>query len=47
MAIKGIREFEKKNKLGLKGKKICICRLKTKYDDRKKAVNLLLIDNGE
>ena len=51
VAINKINEFEKNNNisinvLGVKGQKIYICR-KSKYNDRKNIVNLLLIVDGE
>ena len=51
-AINKINEFEKNNNdivvnvLGVKGKRIYMCR-KSKYYDRKNVVNLLLIEDGE
>ena len=51
VATNKINEFKKNNDisvnvLGVKGKKIYICR-KSKHYDRKNVVNLLLIDDGE
>ena len=51
VAINKVSEFEKNNDivvnvLGVKGQKAYICR-KSKYNDRKNVVNLLLITNGE
>ena len=51
MGIKEINKFKKNNNIsvylvGIKGQDIYIQR-KSKYDDRKKVVVLLLIDDGE
>ena len=52
VAINKINEFEKNNNdiavyvLGVKGKRIYICR-NSKHYDQKNVVNLLLIDDGE
>ena len=52
VAINKINEFEKNNNdisvnvFGVKGKRIYICR-KSKYNDQKNVVNLLLITDGE
>ena len=51
VAINKINEFEKNNDiavnvLGVKGKRIYICR-KSKHYDRKNVVNLLLITDGK